>query len=332
MVVLHLRTVPSSAARCFASADFASLCVLEASAASRPPMRAVLPPLSSAWSPLCVRKAHLRCFLLHWAHRRLLHPQFAMVVLLRPTACSTPASQFSMVASLRSQSSLEMLPASLGSSTAIAPSIRNGRPAAPYGLQYSLAHWAYYGLFRALRAAFVRPTGCAVSFALIGVFVPACASLARYSGAADALWACPRPSTPSGLRRLTACFAHCARAFVRPTGCAVSFALIGLTPRCFAHSASLFVRPFGQSLRRGYAAPPSSIQHGRLASCAKRSCDAPCVHWAYCGLFPRTGGGLRAPLFLREKGGFWAVLLHCGSATNQKAPLDSKGELSALAD
>ena len=27
MVVLHLRTVPSSAARCFASADFASLCV-----------------------------------------------------------------------------------------------------------------------------------------------------------------------------------------------------------------------------------------------------------------------------------------------------------------
>ena len=43
MVVLHLRTVPPSAARCFASADFASLCVLEASAASRPPMRAVLP-------------------------------------------------------------------------------------------------------------------------------------------------------------------------------------------------------------------------------------------------------------------------------------------------
>ena len=111
-------------------------------------------------------QAHSRLSLLHWAHRRLLHPQFAMVVLLRLAACSTPTSQFSMVASLRSQSSLEMLPASLGSSTAIAA------------------------------------TGCAVSFALIGVFVPACASLARYSGAADALWACPRPSTPSGLRRL----------------------------------------------------------------------------------------------------------------------------------
>ena len=38
IVDLQLRTVPSSAARCFASADFASLCVLEASAASRPPI------------------------------------------------------------------------------------------------------------------------------------------------------------------------------------------------------------------------------------------------------------------------------------------------------
>ena len=43
MVVLHLRTVPSSAARCFAPADFASLRVLGASAASRPPINAVLP-------------------------------------------------------------------------------------------------------------------------------------------------------------------------------------------------------------------------------------------------------------------------------------------------
>ena len=38
IVVLHLRTVPSSAARCFAPADFASLRVLGASAASRPPI------------------------------------------------------------------------------------------------------------------------------------------------------------------------------------------------------------------------------------------------------------------------------------------------------
>ena len=103
MVVPHLRTVPSSAARCFASADFASLCVLEASAASRPPMRAVLP---------------------HWAYFALLRPQGARFV--RPPATTTST-------------------------------IRNGRLAAPDGLQYFLAHWAYYGLFRAPRAAFVRP-------------------------------------------------------------------------------------------------------------------------------------------------------------------------------
>ena len=37
-VALHLRTVPSSAARCSAPADFASLCVLGAPVASRPPI------------------------------------------------------------------------------------------------------------------------------------------------------------------------------------------------------------------------------------------------------------------------------------------------------
>ena len=117
--------------------------------ALRTPFGRVLAP--PALRASAVRKAHLRCFLLHWAHRRLLHPQFAMVVLLRPTACSTPASQFSMVASLRSQSSLEMLPASLGSSAAIAA------------------------------------TGCAASFALIGLplrlFPPLAAAKLRPSRA-----------------------------------------------------------------------------------------------------------------------------------------------------
>ena len=112
-------------------------------------------------------------------------------------------------------SSLAALPASLGSSAAIAPSIRNGRPAAPYGLQYSLAHWAYYGLFRALRAAFVRPTGCAASFALIGVFVPACASLARYSGAAER-FALSSPLHPFGASTTTACFRHWRRPSCAP--------------------------------------------------------------------------------------------------------------------
>ena len=134
MVVLHLRTVPSSAARCFASADFASLCVLEASAASRPPMRAVLPCSLGLLRAASPTGRALR------APPPLPPPQFAMVV---PHLRTDP--QFSMVVPLRSQARL----------------------------RHSLLHWAYFGLFRALRAAFVRPTGCAVSFALIGL-TPRC--------------------------------------------------------------------------------------------------------------------------------------------------------------
>ena len=50
-------------------------------------------------------------------------------------------------------------------------------------------HWAYYGLFRALRAAFVRPTGCTASFAPF-IFNPQnrlpLSFLADYSAAAEA--------------------------------------------------------------------------------------------------------------------------------------------------
>src|SRR5699024_6277414 len=44
----------------------------------------------------------------------------------------------------------------------------------------------------------------------IGVFVPACASLARYSGAAER-FALSSPLHPFGASTATACFAHCAR-------------------------------------------------------------------------------------------------------------------------
>ena len=57
---LRFRTVPSSVARCFASADFASLCVLEASAASRPPMKAVLPCLLGLLRPASATGGGLR--------------------------------------------------------------------------------------------------------------------------------------------------------------------------------------------------------------------------------------------------------------------------------
>ena len=83
-------------------------------------------------------------------------------------------------------------------------------------LWHSLLHWAYFGLFRAQRAAFVRPcaNACAV-FRVCGCPLGMSSTLqpfgppgshrarltaARCSGAADALWACPRASSPSGLR------------------------------------------------------------------------------------------------------------------------------------
>ena len=114
MVVLYLRTVPSSAARCFASADFASLCVLEASAASRPPIshRAVFGGLVfrlADFASLCVLEASSalaasdeQYSLLIGLTSRCFVPQFAIVALLR-YRLQVSASQFSMVAPHRSQ-------------------------------------------------------------------------------------------------------------------------------------------------------------------------------------------------------------------------------------
>ena len=60
-------------------------------------------------------------------------------------------------------------------------------------LWLSLLHWAYYGLFPPLAAAFVRPCAslarCSVSSHRPRL------TAARCSGAADALWACPRASS-----------------------------------------------------------------------------------------------------------------------------------------
>ena len=158
-----------SAARCSGAADALWACPRASSrfAAFDCALRFASCARHSSPSGLRRSQAHSRCSLLHWAHRRLLHPQFAMVVLLRPTACSTPASQFSMVASLRSQSSLEMLPASLGSSAAIAA------------------------------------TGCAASFALIGL--------------------------------TTACFAHCARPSCAPLAAPPLSPSLDFRFACFRH-------------------------------------------------------------------------------------------------
>ena len=59
-------------------------------------------------------------------------------------------------------------------------------------LWHSLLHWAYFGLFRAQRAAFVRP---AVGGPVFRRCAPPSPSAARCSGVADALWACARASS-----------------------------------------------------------------------------------------------------------------------------------------
>ena len=92
-------------------------------------------------------QARLRRSLPHWAYYALFRPQGARFVRpsrLQPlcglrlrTALRFVCSPLQPFGPPMCASSLAALPASLGSSAAIAPSIRNGRPAAPYGLQYS---------------------------------------------------------------------------------------------------------------------------------------------------------------------------------------------------
>ena len=117
---------------------------------------------------------------------------------------------------------------------------------------------------------------------LTGVFVPACASLARYSGAAERF----------ALFLNSAWSSHCARKLACGTPC-----FIGLTSACFRH------------WRRPSCAPrpstPSGLRRLRPVS--------------------RTARGLRAPLFPSGKRRLLGSAASYGSATIQKAPLDSKG-------
>ena len=85
-----------------------------------------------------------------------------------------------------------------------------------------------------------------------------------------------------------------------------------------------------QSLRRGCAAPPSSIQHGRFASCAKHPRDAPCFiglttacfrHWRRPSCAPLKKGGIT--------GGFWTVHLHAIVPLSKRLPFPKGGARSA---
>ena len=106
-------------------------------------------------------------------------------------------------------------------------SIRNGRPAAPDGLQYSLAYWAYYGLFPPQAAAFVRP----LQFPLKSCgFSSAETARKRFllwkMGFSDAAHCTPMHPLNS------AWSFHCARKPACGSPC-----FIGLTSACFAHCA-----------------------------------------------------------------------------------------------
>ena len=127
-------------------------------------------------------------------------------------------------------------------------------------LRLSLPHWAYSALLRPQGARFVRPSGLqplrglrrsrgslAILLASLG---SSYRSALRWPGIPGLRSAsrCPRPSTPSGLRR--ACFAHCARRSSVPQG-------------------ARFVHPFCQSLRHGlrratslYTRPAIKSQEG----------------------------------------------------------------------
>ena len=118
-------------------------------------------------------------------------------------------------------------------------------------------------------------------------------------------------------------------------------------------------REDGQSLHRGCAAPKgspwhqgelsakltegffdpsvtatpchrSTVQHGRLASCAKRTCDVPCFTGLTTACFRHWRRPSCAPFPFGKKEAFGrATSYDC--ATNQKAPLDSKGAHEARA-
>ena len=174
-----------------------------------------------------------------------------------------------------------------------ASSIRNGRPAAPDGLQFSFAHWAYFGLFRALRAAFVRFLNSAWSSR---IFAPPCAdACAVFRGCALRFAPCARHSSPSGLRCSQSSLATlpCLLGLLRPASATGG----GLRAPLFAKREAIDgaipedgVRPLaeesprpasalpsegaqeapreeGQSLHRGCAAPKGSPWHqGELSA------------------------------------------------------------------
>ena len=74
-----------------------------------------------------------------------------------------------------------------------------------------------------------------------------------------------------------------------------------------------------------YAVPPfhSSTWSPRFVRKAHLRCSL--FHWAYYGLFPPLAAAFVRPFSLREKGGFWMVLLHAIVPLPKRLPFRKKG-------
>ena len=184
---------------------------------------AVLRLSSSAWSPLCVRKAHLRCFLLHWAHRRLLQPLaapplFALIGLT--TACFPQAAAFvrlqfplksygfSGAETARKRFLLWKMGFSDAAYCEPCPSIQHGRPTPSHRPALTLARCSAPADFASLRVlgapAASRPPTLASSLAELPASLGSSYRPAlRWPGIPGLRSAsrCPRPFTPFGASR-----------------------------------------------------------------------------------------------------------------------------------
>ncbi len=207
-----LRTVPSSAARCFASADFASLCVLEASAASRPPIfapcrlrRPGVSPLRTSLRSVSSRLQPLRG--LRSSHRAVFGGPVFRLCGLRFALCPRGFSRFAA-------SDLRTVPSSAARCFASADfaslCVLEASAASRPPMRAVLPHWAYFALLRPQGARFVRPLATATSSIRNGRSASshrAAFSGPVFRGCALRFAPCARHFSPSGLRTLASSLA-----------------------------------------------------------------------------------------------------------------------------
>ncbi len=153
------------------------------------------------------------------------------------------------------------------------PSIQHGRPTSSHHAAFSGPVFRPCGLRFApcprgssrFAASAAHKLACGTP-CFIGVFVPACASLARYSGAAER-FALSSPLHPFGASTATACFRH----WRRPS-CAPALRLRGVP---YLRTALALRRRGVPALRTPFGRGHNSAWSFRIAR--KLACGAPCL-------------------------------------------------------